>query len=131
MACLLHYNMDVSLVIRFLGNNYTAAHREVSETVETLRQHNINKELIQHYIHIMTVGCPNKMVFETTRMNALKYWRGENNPSIKRKLSKVIETMNKEERNNFVIPLPSWLWRFTPHLFFHPAAHSRERREEG
>ena len=71
MACLLHYNMDVSLVIRFLGNNYTAAHREVSETVETLRQHNIDEELIQHYIRVMKVGCPNKMVFETTRMTAI------------------------------------------------------------
>jgi hypothetical protein len=28
--------------------------------------------------------------------------------------------MNKEDRNNFVIPLPHWIARFTPHLFFTP-----------
>ena len=28
--------------------------------------------------------------------------------------------MNKEERNNFVIPLPHWLARYMPHVFFTP-----------
>ena len=28
--------------------------------------------------------------------------------------------MNKEDRNNFIIPLPHWIARFTPHLFFTP-----------
>ena len=106
--------------MRYLGNNYTAAHRRVGRTVDTLRHYNVSEDLIQHYIRVMTVGCPNKMVFETSRHNAMKYWRGGNNPSIKRKLDQVMNTMNKEERNNFVIALPAWLWRFTPHLFYTP-----------
>ncbi len=68
----------------------------------------------------MTVGSPNYMVAETTRENVMKYWRGGNNPSITRKLESVMKTANKEEKNNFVIPLPMWLWRFIPHLFFTP-----------
>jgi hypothetical protein len=28
--------------------------------------------------------------------------------------------MNKDDRNNFVIPLPHWIARFTPQLFFTP-----------
>ena len=68
----------------------------------------------------MIVGCPNKMNFETMRENAMKYWRGGNNPSVKQKLSQVMKTMNKEERNNSVIPLSAWLWRFIPHLFCTP-----------
>ena len=28
--------------------------------------------------------------------------------------------MNKEERNNYVLPLPNWAARFIPHAFFTP-----------
>ena len=31
-----------------------------------------------------------------------------------------METMNKEDRNNFVIPLPHWLAQFIPNLFITP-----------
>ncbi len=31
-----------------------------------------------------------------------------------------MKTMNKEEHNNFVIPLQAWITRFTPHLFLTP-----------
>ena len=29
-------------------------------------------------------------------------------------------TMNKEERNNYVVHVPHWLWRFVPHCFTTP-----------
>jgi hypothetical protein len=28
--------------------------------------------------------------------------------------------MNDEERNNYVVPVPHWLWRFVPHCFITP-----------
>ena len=68
----------------------------------------------------MTVDSPAKMNAESSRVNAMKYFRGGNNPSIAKKLDQVMKTMNKEERNNFVIALPCWLWRFLPHIFFTP-----------
>ena len=43
-----------------------------------------------------------------------------NNPSIKKNITQVKTTMNKEERNKFVIPLSSWTWRFIPNLFATP-----------
>ena len=120
MACLFYYNLDVSLVMRYLGNNYTASHRDVGKVVSILEKHGIDSVLIQHYVRVMTVGCPNEMVAESTRANAMKYFRGGNNPSVAKKLDQVMVTMNKEERNNFVIPLPMWLWRFLPHIFCTP-----------
>ena len=27
------------------------------------------------------------------------------------------KTVNKEDRNKFVVPLSSWMWRFIPHIF--------------
>ena len=41
-------------------------------------------------------------------------------PPIEKKLPQVLTTMNKEDRNNFVIPLPHWIARYTPHLSFMP-----------
>ena len=119
VSCLFYYDMDVSLVMRFLSNNYTGEHRNVTQIVDRIRPF-VDDDLLLHFERVMLSGCPNKMVSETSRENALLYWRKGNNPSIKNNLKKVMNTMNKEERNNFVIPLPSWLARYVPHLFFTP-----------
>ena len=69
----------------------------------------------------MTVGCPNHFNATTTHDNALLYWRKGNHPSIRAKLIyQVLSTMNKEERNNYVLHVPHWLWRFVPHCFITP-----------
>ena len=119
LACLLHYDLDLSLLMRYLGNNYTASHRKVGEIVEKICPL-VTPVLIQHYIRVMTVGCPRHLVAETSRTNAVRYWRAGNNPSIRQNLDQVMKTMNKEEKNIFVIPLPGWTWRFIPHLLYTP-----------
>ena len=131
MACLLHYNMDVGLLMRYLGNNYTGAYRDVEATVKILSSYNIDTELIEHYIRVMTVGCPNHLVAETSRANAMEYWREGNNPSIKKNLDKVRKTMNKEDRNNFVAPLSGWLFRYIPHLMIIPQHHHEVAGKKG
>lgn len=37
MACLLYYDLDTSLLMRYLGNNYTGAYRLVSDVASVLR----------------------------------------------------------------------------------------------
>ena len=120
LACLLHYNLDVSLIMRFLGGNYVGAHRDVKETAKSLRRHGVPDDLVGHYRRVMMVGCPRIFNTTITRENVLKYWRAGNNPSITKHLDQVMKTMNKEHRNKFVIALPSWTWRFVPHLFITP-----------
>ena len=120
LACLFHYHLDTSSLFRYLGNNYTGAYRDVHSTLSTLHKFNVNKELIRKYARVMFTGCPNHFVAESSRANALLHWRLRNHPSIDKKLPQVQATMNKEDRNNFVIPLPHWIARFTPHLFFTP-----------
>jgi len=68
----------------------------------------------------MTSGCPAKFVTTTTRTNTLLHWHLLNHTSIQAKLPQVMETMNKEDRNNYVIPLPHWLAHFIPNLFITP-----------
>ena len=120
MACLFHYNLDVSLVMRFLGGNHTAAHRDVQSVASILLAHKVPLFLVQQYVRVMTVGCPSSINADVSRENALQYWRAGNNPSVKANMTSVKETMNKEDRNKFVIPLSCWSWRFIPHLFITP-----------
>ena len=119
LACLFHYDLDVSLLIRYLGRNYTAAHRDVQHIVRKIAPH-VDPDLIPHLIQVMTDGCPNVFNADSTRENSLRYWRAGNNPSIAKHLPAVMKTMNKEERNKFVIPLPGWMWGFIPYLHFTP-----------
>ena len=74
MACLFHYNLDVSLLMRYLGRNYTGAHRDVHSTAKNLLEHGIKEEPVGHYIHVMTVGYPRVMNTHISRDNAMTYW---------------------------------------------------------
>ena len=104
MACLLHYNMNVSMFMGYLGNSYTGAYRNVEVAIKILSPYNIDPESIQHYIRVMTVGCSNHFVAEISRANAMEYWQEGNNSLIKKNIDKVKQTMNKEEQSNSVAP---------------------------
>ena len=119
LACLFHYDLDVSLLMRYLGNNYTAAHRDVQQIVHTITPH-VEPYLIPHFIRVMTVGCPAVFNAESSRENSLNYWRAGNNKSIAQNIDAVMKTMNKEERNKFVVPLSAWTWRFIKNLHYIP-----------
>jgi hypothetical protein len=108
------------LAIQFLGNNYTGAYRDIPLIANSLPTHGIAESLISHYSQAMIMGCPNHLNVSTSRGNALSYWRKGNHPSIRAKINQVMATMNKEERNNYVIHIPHWLWRFEPHCFITP-----------
>jgi hypothetical protein len=58
LACLFHYDLDTSLLMRYLGNNYTGAHRDISAIVSVLRSHKIDSILIDKYVRVMLTGCP-------------------------------------------------------------------------
>jgi hypothetical protein len=120
LACLLHYNLSVASTIGFLGNNYTGTYCDIPLIINSLRSHGMAESLISHYSRVMTVGCPNHLNASTSRDNTLLYWRKGNHPSIRAKIDQVMTTMNKEERNNYVIHIPHWLWRFVPHCFITP-----------
>ena len=66
------------------------------------------------------IGCPNKMTAESSRENFLKFFPYGNHTSIKQSLDKVMKTINKEDRNQYLLPFPNWLARFIPHLHLTP-----------
>ncbi len=50
MACVFHYNMDVPLLIRYLGGNYMAECRDVRAKSTILLEQSVSHILVQHYI---------------------------------------------------------------------------------
>ena len=46
MACLFHYNLDMSLLVRYLGGNHTGAYRDVHKTFKILLAHGISMSLV-------------------------------------------------------------------------------------
>ena len=120
LAALFHYRMNTPDVLRFLGGTYTGEHRDINTIVKCLVSHDIDPWLITHYVRATTVGCPNHFVAETTRENALLHWRQGNHPSVKKHLVAVINTITKEHRNRFNMPLPCYIARYLPHSFLTP-----------
>ena len=49
LVCLFHYDLNVLLLMRYLGGNYVGAHRDVESTALTLRKHSVPENLIRHY----------------------------------------------------------------------------------
>ncbi len=47
MTCLFHYNLDVSLLMQYLGGNYTGTYREVKTTESYLLRHGISETVIK------------------------------------------------------------------------------------
>ncbi len=81
LSCLFHYKMDTSLVMHYLGGNFTAAHRNVDNIICCILPY-VDSNLLQHYHHVMTTRCPNVFNADYLQENFMTYWRHSNNPSI-------------------------------------------------
>ena len=92
LACLLHYDLDTSVLMQYLGNNYTGTYRDIPTIVDTLHGYSISNDLIDKYARVMLTGCPNHFVATTTRANSLLHWQLQNHPSIDKKLPQVQAT---------------------------------------
>lgn len=58
MACLFHYDINVSLVMEYLGGNYTGEHRNVEAIIQQIKSH-VSPYLLDHFRRVMTTRCPN------------------------------------------------------------------------
>lgn len=119
LAAALHYDLHLPSVIRFAGGNYTGEYRDVDKIVKRLKGI-VDEDDINDLRRLFTTGAPARMVAESSFDNFSNYFQYGNHKSISKDLTKVKKTMNKEERNNFVLPLPNWTARFIPNAFFTP-----------
>ena len=120
LAALFHYDLDVPTLIRFLGGNYTGEYRDVKSTIKILRDSKCDPKIVSDLENILTIGCPNKFIASSSRKNFMDFFRYGNHTSIEKNVEQTMKAMNKEDRNQFLIPLPCWLARFLKHLHITP-----------
>ena len=56
-ACAVHYDLDLGLVSRFLGGEYSAAWRDVDAILTAVQPH-ISCTDFEHIERILRIGCP-------------------------------------------------------------------------
>ena len=120
MAALFHYKMHAADIMRFLGGTYTGEHRDIPGITDILISHDIDPWLIAQYVRATTVGCPNHFNAESSRENALLHWREGNHSSVTKHMVDVMNTIAKEHRNRYNMPLSVWIFRYLPHAFTTP-----------
>ena len=120
LAAVFWYNLDIPTVIRFLGNNYTGEYRDINKTLQMLRDTKCDLQVIKELERLFSIGAPNKFNASSTHKNYLDYFRYGNHSSILKDIDKTLKAMNKEDRNQFLIPLPSWIARFIRHSHLTP-----------
>ena len=80
-----------------------------------LRDTKCNPQVIKELGRLFSIGAPNKFNASSTHKKYLDYFRHGNHSSILKDIDKTLKAMNKEDRNQFLIPLPSWIARFIRH----------------
>ena len=103
-----------------MGGGYICQHSDVPTIIDCLVDHDCPKEIVQDLERILTVRCPAKLVADDTRKNFLEYWKYGNHLSIASNMDKVMKTMNKEDKNSFLMILPAILGRLIPDIRYTP-----------
>jgi hypothetical protein len=99
MVLLFHYNMDLAAVMRFLGGEHVASHRDpdlILPQVEGL----ISSDVYNDLEHIMQFGAPAKFNEHGTRQQFLEYRDYGNHMSLTSNLTAFQQAMNKEDKRN-------------------------------
>ena len=120
LAALFHYDLNIPTLIRFLGGNYTGEYRDVASTIKALRDSKCNEKIIDDLNRIFTTGFPNKMNVSSSHNNFMEFLRYGNHSSMDKDPVKTQKVMNKEDRNQYLIPLPLWIARFIRDLHLTP-----------
>ena len=55
LACDIHYNFNLPSIIRYIGGNYTTAHQDIEDIVDTLPSAGYNELLVNEIKRIMLV----------------------------------------------------------------------------
>lgn len=119
LACFLHYNMDFAALQRFHGGNHAGAHRDPDRIVPQIRDL-VDPSVARDLDRILRVGCPALFNTEGTRQEFQEMFRYGNHKSLSGNIAKVMKTMNKEDKKEHVLTLPSWLAPLVPDLMLTP-----------
>ena len=111
--------MDVASVIRYAGQNYTGAYRDVPLILKTIKPH-VPNDVFEDIKRILVIGAPAKLVGESTRDNFDTFRQYGNHPTVNTYRNKIEKLINKEEKNKYIMVFPLWIHRFIANLHLTP-----------
>ena len=103
-ACAIHYDFDLSSVIRFTGENYINAHLKVESILAQLAAAGCDKKLMDELKRVISEGCPSYFNATSTQENFDCFAKYGNHSTITNDIKKVTKTLKKEVQHNYVIP---------------------------
>ena len=110
----------MGIIIRCLGKNCTEEYRDIQNTLKILKESRCDEQIIKSLEITLLVGSPNVMNDSSTHKNCLTYFRYKNHGTIAKTIYQVKKTMNKEDRNQYVLPFPYWIARLVKILHLTP-----------
>ena len=69
-----------------------------------------------HVKRILILGCPYELRFEESNARKFKMIKRGNQKRFNQYPDQVAETINKEDRNNHILPMHAWVYHLGPNL---------------
>jgi hypothetical protein len=110
-ACLLHYNLEIPVVVRYLGGPHVASLRNVPHIIQTV-QPILDPTLFQSLVRILTTGTPAYCVAHSTDANYSAYRTYGNHRMLPPQYEKLRQSLIKEETRGFLFLAHNLLSQF-------------------
>ncbi len=102
-ACVIHYGLNVGMVIRYLKGEYIGESQGADAILSEVSPH-INRKDCKHIKQIIDQGCPSHLDFEEDYENKHYVLQKGNQQTFLQHPKVTAKTMNKEEKNSHVLP---------------------------
>jgi hypothetical protein len=115
-ACFLHYNFDTPTVVRLIGGQHTAAHRDVPAILQELRRAKVDPAVLADLERVFTTGSPAFRNASSTERNFRAFLEYGNHKTITEDIPKTQKALVKDIRWGYVLIMDPWLTFFVPNL---------------
>ena len=113
-ACLLHYNLEISAAVRYVGHIHTGSHRDWNLLESFLRAAQADATLIGNIRRVYIDGCPNKVNAYSSAKNVRAYAEYGNHPSVYQHLELTKKAIQKDVVRQYTLPANPALSPFIP-----------------
>ena len=79
--------------------------------------------LIAEFTRLFKKNCPSHFNATSSHKTFLTFLHNRNHLTIAQNIQKVMKTMNKEDKNAFVMTLPQWIICLVPNIHTTPQGH--------
>jgi hypothetical protein len=118
-TCSIHYKLNMGMVIQYLKGEYVGESRDAN-TILSVVLLLISDKDYEHIKQIINQGCPSHFDFEEGYKNKHRVlWKGNQQTFLKYP-EVTAKAINKEEKNNHILPFKPWTIHFSPYCHVAP-----------